>query len=246
MNVRASSYEGHCSVCGEWSTFNDMSPPVRETYQCGGCRASMRERVTAEAVMAVYGRAHHNSIAALSKDPACAELDIYEPGVSGAYRPYFSPLEKYVNSFYWDGLKPGEEKNGVRHEDLMALSFKDASFDLVISSDIFEHIRRPWVAFREVRRILRPGGFHIFSIPSLVKMRAVTTYRVDTRTDEDVHLKEPYYHGDGRGGKSLVYTEYGVDMFDILKDCGFQTFSIRADHSDAERMRVNAFITQAI
>ena len=94
--------------------------------------------------------------------------------------------------------------------------------------------------------MLRKGGFHIFSIPSLIPMRSTTTYRVDTRTEKDIHIKEPYYHGDGRGGKSLVYTEYGADMFEGLRECGFQTFALRADHTDAERMRVNAFISLAV
>lgn len=34
----------------------------------------------------------------------------------------------------------------------------DASFDLVVSSDVFEHIDRPWLAAAEIGRILRPGG----------------------------------------------------------------------------------------
>jgi SAM-dependent methyltransferase len=37
----------------------------------------------------------------------------------------------------------------------------DASFDLVISSDVFEHLDRPWLAAAEIARILRPGGLAI-------------------------------------------------------------------------------------
>jgi SAM-dependent methyltransferase len=33
------------------------------------------------------------------------------------------------------------------------------SFDAVISVDVFEHIREPWLAAPEIIRILRPGGF---------------------------------------------------------------------------------------
>jgi SAM-dependent methyltransferase len=206
----------------------------------------MRERVTAEGLIAVYGRARHTYLASLVKDPQFVSLDIYEPGVSGAYRQFLLPLERYQTSFYWQGIPPGEMKEGVRNEDLMSLSFKDESFDLVVSSDIFEHIRRPWLAFKEIRRVLRKGGFHIFSVPSLVPIKTYTSYRVDTRTEQDIYLAEPYYHGDGRGGKSLVYNEFGADMFDELRKCGFQTFCIRADHTDHERLRVNAFVAQAI
>lgn len=37
----------------------------------------------------------------------------------------------------------------------------DESFDLVVSSDVFEHIDRPWLAADEIGRILRPGGIAV-------------------------------------------------------------------------------------
>lgn len=37
----------------------------------------------------------------------------------------------------------------------------DDSFDVVFSSDVFEHIDRPWLAAAEIARILRPGGIAI-------------------------------------------------------------------------------------
>lgn len=37
----------------------------------------------------------------------------------------------------------------------------DATFDLVVSSDVFEHIDRPWLAAQEIGRILKPGGIAI-------------------------------------------------------------------------------------
>lgn len=37
----------------------------------------------------------------------------------------------------------------------------DASFDVVVSSDVFEHLERPWLAAAEIGRILRPGGLAI-------------------------------------------------------------------------------------
>lgn len=232
-------------MCGAWATFADMSTPIRETYQCGQCRASMRERVMAEAILAVFGRATHTSLSTLVDDPRFAGLHIFEPGIAGAYRRLFRPLPHYANSFYWEDADPGEMRDGVRNEDLMNLTFESDSLDLVLSSDIFEHVRRPWQGFEEIWRVLRPGGFHIFTVPSLVPMPPKTLYRVDTTTDFDIHLKDPHYHGDGAGGRSLVYTEFGTDLFDRLADIGFDVWSVRADHADAERSRVNAFAARA-
>ncbi len=41
----------------------------------------------------------------------------------------------------------------------------DASFDLVICTQVLEHCMNPWQAAREIRRILRPGGYLIASAP---------------------------------------------------------------------------------
>ena len=240
---RETEYSGFCRICGSWSTFFNNAVPIRETYQCKSCHASMRERVTAAAILAVFGRARAASLNDLSKDEYFSTLSIYEPGVSGANRKFLGKLPNYRNSFYWDDGIPGIETNGVRHEDLMNLTFADSSFDLVVTSDIFEHIRKPWTAFAEVHRVLKDGGAHIFSIPLRVPAPRRTTSRVDTSTAADIHIIEPHFHGDGRGGKSLVYTDFGSDVLDELSAIGFRTFVVSDDHTDAERRQVVALIS---
>lgn len=44
-------------------------------------------------------------------------------------------------------------------------SLSDASFDLVICTQVLEHSSDPWKAVAEIRRILRPGGYAILSAP---------------------------------------------------------------------------------
>ena len=39
-------------------------------------------------------------------------------------------------------------------------TFADASFDLVITSDVFEHVLDPSRGFSEIARTLRPSGVH--------------------------------------------------------------------------------------
>jgi SAM-dependent methyltransferase len=113
---------------------------------------------------------------------------------------------------------PGEVRDGVRCEDLMRLSFADQSFDLVVTSDIFEHVRHPYQAFEEVYRVLHDGGMHIFTVPCRWPMRERTVSRVDVSGPEDVFVEEPMYHG-----PHLVYNDFGLDLLDRLDAVGFVT-----------------------
>jgi SAM-dependent methyltransferase len=51
---------------------------------------------------------------------------------------------------------------GTDHLDVVAdahaLPFADASFDFVFSLAVFEHLHSPWIAAKEIARVLRPGG----------------------------------------------------------------------------------------
>lgn len=47
------------------------------------------------------------------------------------------------------------------------LPFADDSFDLAVSLDVFEHIEDDVAAIAEVRRVLRPGGRLIATVPAL-------------------------------------------------------------------------------
>jgi SAM-dependent methyltransferase len=46
------------------------------------------------------------------------------------------------------------------------LPFEDSSFDLVITSNVLEHVDAPTELFREVRRVLKPGGLFVNKTPN--------------------------------------------------------------------------------
>jgi SAM-dependent methyltransferase len=62
--------------------------------------------------------------------------------------------------------------------------FEDDLFDLVLCSATLEHDKRFWLSVAEMRRVLKPGGLLIISVPGYVKDpdrdhgRATHTYRV--------------------------------------------------------------------
>jgi SAM-dependent methyltransferase len=197
--------------------------PTRENFRCAECGASLRYRLQAEAIAATSG-SPDASLAELCGEPSFRSLAIYEPGIVGPFRRFLRKLPGYLNSYWWPEVEPGETHEGVRCEDLRRLTLSDESVDLVISSDIFEHVRDPMRAFAEVFRVLRPGGHHIFTVPLRWPLPSTTRARVDYSGPEDVFLDSPQYHGSPTDSKgSLVYTDFGMDLPEELRGVGFET-----------------------
>lgn len=148
---------------------------------------------------------------------------IFNTESNGALHHRLRGTPGYVCSeFFGPDVEPGTMVNGVMHQDLMHLTFDDSQFDLVLSSDVFEHIPRPYDAHHEVLRVLKPGGRHIFTVPF-----AAGTYPDDIRaTERDGTIEyfgEKMYHGDPvRPDEGvLVWTIFGIEMLDKLKAMGF-------------------------
>jgi ubiquinone/menaquinone biosynthesis C-methylase UbiE len=95
----------------------------------------------------------------------------------------------------------------------MALTFHDASFDVVITSELFEHVSDPWAGFSEVRRVLRAGGRHIFTVPM------VPATLTASRSQQPA-----VYHIDPMRPQGIaVITDFGDDLPDLLRPLGFET-----------------------
>lgn len=54
----------------------------------------------------------------------------------------------------------------VRLGDVCAMPFADASFDLVLATDIIEHVGDDEQALREIARVLRPAGHLLLTVPA--------------------------------------------------------------------------------
>jgi SAM-dependent methyltransferase len=50
--------------------------------------------------------------------------------------------------------------------NVTSLPFEDGTFDMVLSKYLLEHLPEPGQAFREFRRVLKPGGHFVFQTPN--------------------------------------------------------------------------------
>ena len=53
----------------------------------------------------------------------------------------------------------------VRHADASSLPYESRSFDLIVCSQVFEHLSDPEAAIAEIERVLAPGGLAMVDFP---------------------------------------------------------------------------------
>ena len=99
-------------------------------------------------------------------------------------------------------------ESGLNYENVYAdflwdgsiMPFEDSSFDVVISTEVMEHVPDPDSYLMEVKRVLKPGGMFFFTVPFLMSLHEVPN---------------DYYR----------YTPFALEM--IFKRVGFITITIK-------------------
>jgi SAM-dependent methyltransferase len=112
----------------------------------------------------------------------------------------------------------------IPHQDLCALSFSDVSFDLVLCNELFEHVQDLDQAFREIARVLRPGGRLVATCPlAFGQAESIVKARHNPATGEADQLMEAEFHGDPVRPElgSLVYQIPAWEVLTQLQGAGF-------------------------
>ena len=85
--------------------------------------------------------------------------------VGGRGKPYAPLFEGRVAHHFVIDIAPGDSVDLVG--DGRSLPLADASIDVVLCTQVIEHIPEPALVLDEIRRVLRPGGKLILSVPSI-------------------------------------------------------------------------------
>lgn len=124
-----------------------------------------------------YNRIIADHIKSLSKDTS--KMKLLEIGCGRATSSIFQALELGIEvvptDYSEEALKVAERnlrKYGIKTKclklDLLDMPIEDDSFDVVISLGVMEHIENPDIAFKEMLRVLVPGGIMIsMNVPEI-------------------------------------------------------------------------------
>ena len=244
------SLSGRCNICGNDAAFYFKDPALyRESLTCSECLATSRYRSLARGILkAVKLRTgiEARSLAELAREKPSVRLAVYDTQVPFRYEKDAYPIPDLLSRCRWIDLSISRylpksrlgKKLGPKttNQNLEKLTFPGESFDIVITSDVLEHVRLDEAAHREIRRVLKPGGAHVFTVPHIRSGDTLVRIRVTDPEDpsRDEYLMEKEYHGDANAedGRAISYRAYGKDLDARLTQMGFEVEYTRQDFPD--------------
>jgi SAM-dependent methyltransferase len=109
------------------------------------------------------------------------------------------------------------EKKGnwsIAHADVVKIPYADRSFDVVVCSEVLEHIADNKAAVKELVRVLKPGGDLVVTVPRFFPERVCWALSA-------AYHREP-------GGHIRIYKER--ELMNLLEDAGTRCWRIRYRH----------------
>lgn len=200
---------GYIHRHAEKETFN------LEAFSCPKCDASDRDRL-----MALY------------LDEVWPTLDKRQPIQFVDFAPSY-PLAQRIKRYPSIAYRSADLfRNDVQDRiNLTDISYPSESVDVFICSHMLEHIPDDRKAMRELRRILKPGGFGLMLVPLVVGVEE-TIEETAAAPDKSFAYRWKHY------GMGDHVRQYGrSDFINRLAESGFVIEPLGADHFGREAFR---------
>jgi SAM-dependent methyltransferase len=198
---------GYCHICKcDRRLLIDPDLSWSNTYACFMCGTGARTRGFIM-VLDFYFSDYKHSL-------------VHESGVLGVVSNHIANASAFYSSSEWDySVLPGTIlSDNHSNQNLEQLTFDDNTFDYFITQDVFEHINYPEKAAKEIMRVLKPGGKHVFTTPRVILKLKESRPRIKIENGEIIHLEPPAYHSRNNTAANdwLVTHDYGDDFLDLM------------------------------
>jgi SAM-dependent methyltransferase len=173
----------------------------REGNRCRNCRMSKRVRMLLWSLRKLY--------------PDFNLLHVLHLNQINELSTVFSEARSLTETVYSAGRELGAEINGLSNQDMCHLTFDSNHFDLALHSETLEHVLDYEQALSEAWRVLKPGGWQVYSIP-LLHGRTTRQRIIKDHTGRTINLLPLSTHG--LDGEYPVVWEFGGDFLRKRKD----------------------------
>ena len=191
------------------------SMSARESMKCIYCGSSYRLRLLARALNHwVFSNTERSLLENITNQELQKSTAIAEINSCGVLHEI---LRRFDNLYYSE-YQPTKGNGKIPHQDIQKLTYKSDIFDVVLTSDVLEHVPDIKKSLAEVYRVLKPSGAYIFTVP-LVHGRA-STVKASMKGSKLHHHGEASYHGAGQDDY-LVWHEFGDDFKEMVNEAGF-------------------------
>jgi SAM-dependent methyltransferase len=226
----------HCCICGYDGTMSYDFPDVRlrkahgigllrETLRCKSCGGTMRDRQIAYGLLRVIAERSGTEAPDLRAFRLRQDglLRILDTDAFSAINRTLRGMTGYVYSQYQPDKPNGSTlADGSVIVNLESMPFAGGNFDVILTSDVMEHVFDDSRAHQEIFRCLAPHGRYIFTVPfdpCIVGHRRLTQ---PTGDDHSYFLLEEHIHGDPHARTGIIaHRVYGRQLLDDMVALGY-------------------------
>lgn len=228
--------EGYCNHCRSPSTFTSHWKPANEwtdlrgCFVCESCHLSARLRLLLDAARSLKVLTSARALVFERVTFFFKVLQNLYPNIEGV---------EYIGAELESGSVQQLRELTVTHQDMESTSYEDASFELVLHSDVLEHVPDYIKGLTECYRILEEQGILLFSCPIYNYHEHIICAR---RTADGAieHLLPPAFHGNPISDEgSLVFVKHGLNILEDLKAIGFSKVEIGLEFNPLSHLYSN-------
>jgi SAM-dependent methyltransferase len=235
--AQSETMAGRCDVCQRCTVFTvntgatfDGRPNLREGLRCQHCKLNNRQRLLLLALQEEFGLDCPEPVGAILESTTRLFKAVHKrwPLIIGSeyLRENCSPGRKY----WWSTSRWRMRRS--RHESITNLSYGTDSLDIVIHTDVFEHVYQTKLALSECYRALKKGGTMIFTAPFFIDLNESILRGRQLEDGSLERLQPDEYHGDGlRVLGVYTFHNFGWNFFDAIREAGFAEVEIGLNYA---------------
>jgi len=191
-----------CNICG-WVDFNFYSDKWHPYTICPNCISQVRHRL----FWAILNKDNKYNKEKILRDKTVLHFspEIQLKDSIKALTKNYKTADFFAEGYYYNKIDYNIDITDMRN-------IEDNSFDCVIAFDVLEHVSNDKKALEEIKRILKPGGLVILTVP--MKDNLKITY-------EDSSIVDPKER-EKIFGQFDHLRIYGEDFFDRVLKEGFE------------------------